>query len=263
MKWFGFAVIVVVVLLGSTFSVSAGPTKIVPFVSLTQEYSDNIFFSSNNAQEDFITTVSGGLSIKQKKEVIDLGFNARFDKLLYWDFSDWDSLDMFFSGNVNYRATERLGIGASAQYSEDSRRDRETDTTGLLVTGDRETARFSLSSNYLFSEILKGDITLGYGSVAVEEAGRIEDNDDFRVDISFSKNLSQTFTNTTGLLNISYLRYTADIDTISAGAVFTSNVFQEYTSDIFQFSTGFSKDITELYNIYFLWVAVIQRQQRV
>jgi len=51
-------------------------------------------------------------------------------------------------------------------------------------------------------------------------------------------------------LNLSYLRYTADINTTTLGTVFTSTAFQEYTTDIFQFSTGFSKDITELYNIY-------------
>jgi len=252
MKWFGFIIIVVVILSGAVFSVSADPTKIIPFVSLKQEYSDNILFSSNNAQEDFITTVSGGLSIKQKTQVIDASLTAKVDKLLYWDFDELNSLDKFFSGNVNYRAAERLGIGASAQYSEDSRRDREADTTGLLVSGDRESARFSLFSNYLFSEITKGDIKLGYGLVKIDETNSTEDDDDFRVDISFSRNLSKTFKNTTGILNFSYLHYIADIETTTAETDLTSTIFQEYTSDIFQFSTGFSKDITELYNIYLL-----------
>ena len=252
MKWFGFTIIVVVILLGDVFPVKADPTKIVPFVFFKQEYSDNILFSSNNEEADLITTISGGLAIKHKTEVIDAVFSARLDKSLYLDFDGLDSLDKFFSGNVNYRVTEKLGVGAQAQYSEDSRRDRESDTTGLLLSGDRETARFSLSSDYLFSETTKGDITLGYGLVKVEEINRTEDNDDFRVDISFSKNLSRTFKNTTGLLNFNYLRYTTDIQTITPGAVFTSTLFQEYISDIFQFSTGFSKDITELYNIYCL-----------
>jgi len=252
MKRFGFTIIAVVILMGGIFPVLADPFKVVPFVRLKQEFSDNIHFSSNNEKEDFITTLTGGLAVKQKKEVMETGLEARFDKLSYRDSDNLDSLDLFFSGNVNYRATERLGVGAKVQYSEDSRRDRESDTTGLLVSGDKDTKRFFLSSDYLFSETTKGDITLGYGLVKVEETGRIEDDDDFRVDISFSRNLSETYKNTTGLLNLSYLRYISEIETTTVGAILTGALFQENTSDIFQFSTGFSRDITELYNIYFL-----------
>jgi hypothetical protein len=36
------------------------------------------------------------------------------------------------------------------------------------------------------------------------------------------------------------------------GPILTGSLFQDNTSDIFQFSTGFSKDITQLYHIYFL-----------
>ncbi len=234
----------------SVLNVSAEPTKITPFVSLKQESSDNILFSATHEDYDLITTASGGIDIKQKTEVLDADLNARLDQLLYRDFHDLNSLDKFFSGNVNYKKTERLGFGASAKYSEDSRQDRETDTTGLIVSGDRKTKRISLSSNYFFSELTRGEIKFGYGRVNIDRARNDEDNDDFSVDISFSKNLSKIFDNTTGLVNFSYLRYTDDLDTTLPGAVLTSFIFQKNKSDIYQFSTGFSKDITELYNIY-------------
>ncbi len=252
MKRFGFIFIAAVILSGTAFSVSADPTKIIPFISLEEEYSDNILFSAGNEEEDFITTISGGLVVQHKTEVINAGLIARLDQLLYKEFDQLNDLDKFFSGNVHYRATERLGAGATALYSEDSRRDRDTETTGLLVSGDRTTARFSLSSDYLFSEITKGDIKLDFGRIEIEDINSTEDNDGLRLDISFSRNLSKTFRNTTGLLNFSYLYYTADVNTTLPGTLQTSTIFQDNTSDIFQFSTGFSKDITEIYNIYCL-----------
>lgn len=252
MKLFGFVFIVVVFLLGAAFPLSADPTKIISFISLTEEYSDNIFFSANNEEEDFITTVSGGLAIQYKTEVINAGIKAQLDQLLYKDFDQLDSLDKFFSGTVDYRATERLGVGATALYSEDSTRDRDTETTGLLVSGDRKTTRFSLLSDYLFSEVTKGDIKLDFGMVETEDINQIENNNGLRLDISFLRNLSKTFRNTTGLLNFSYLHYTADVETTVPGIVHISTIFQDNTSDIFQVSTGFSKDITEIYNIYCL-----------
>ena len=250
MKCFSFKIIVIALLLGAVFPVSADPTKILPMISLKQEYSDNILFSSSNEKEDFITTASGGLAIRHRTETVTAGLAAWLDQLLYQDFDELNTLNKRFSGNMDYRVTERLGVGASAQYNEDSRRDRDADTTGLLLSGDREATRFSLSSGYYFSEILKGDIRLDYGDVEIKESNRYEDNNDFRADITFSKNLSEIFRNTTGILNFNYLRYTADIEATTPGAIRTSTLFQEYVSDIFQFSTGVSKDITELYNIY-------------
>ena len=250
MKCFGVMIIAAAVVFGVVFSVSAEPTKIVPFVSLKQEYSDNILFSDDNEKEDYITTLSGMIAVKQKTEVLNAGIQVRLDQLFYHDYDQLDSLDKFFSGNVNYRTTERLGLGATARYSENSRRDQDADTTGLLLSGDREESQFSLSSDYLFSEVTRGDITLGYGLVEVDEINNNEDDDNFKIDISFSKNLSQIFKNTTGILNLSYFRYSADIETTTPGGVITSTAFQEYITDIFQFSTGFSKNITELYSVY-------------
>lgn len=252
MKGFGALLLAAGVFFGAVFPVSADPLKIMPVLSFKQEYSDNILFTENFEEEDFITTVSGGLDIEQKTERLDAGLNVRLDQLLYWDNNDLNSLDKYFSGDVKYKRTERLSMGGTALYSQDSRRDRDTDTTGLLVTGDREITRVSLLSDYVFSESTRGEITLGYGLVNIEDIHRTEDDDDFRVDISFSKNLFERFRNTTGILNLSYLRYTSDVETVSTGGGLTTTLFQKNDSDIFQFSTGFSKDITEIYNIYCL-----------
>lgn len=249
MNRFRFFIVAAVLLSGIPFPVSAGPTSFVPFVSVKQEYSDNILFAEDE-EEDFITTVSGGMTLKHKKELTNVSLSAQLDQLMYWDFDELDSLDKSFSSNVSHRATERLGFGASARYSEDSRRDRDTDTTGLLISGDREDTRFTVSSDYLFSERTKGDITLEYGQVDIDEINSIEDDDILSVNISFSRDLSGTFKNTTGILNLNYFRYKADIETVTPGGVITSTTFQEYISDTVQVSAGFSKDITELYNIY-------------
>ena len=250
MKRFGVILFVAGVFLAAAFPVSAGTVRVAPILSVEQEYSDNILFSSNFEEEDFITTISGGVEIQQKTERINAGLYAHLDQLLYWEFDKLNSLDKFFSGDVKYKTTEQLNLGATALYSQDSRRDRDTDTTGLLITGDRETARVSFLSDYLFSETTKGEITLGYGRVEIDDIWRTEGDDDFKVDISFSKNLNHRFKNTTGLLNLGYLRYVSDIETLSTGGGLTSQLFQKNDSDILQFSTGFLKDITEIYTVY-------------
>ena len=250
----------IVIFCGISPSTSADPFKIKPLLSLKLEYSDNILFSLNQPDTDLISTASGGVTVGKKTELLNANIQAKVNKLLYNDFDELNSLDNLFSGQLNYKVTQRLGMGAQARYVEDSRRDQDTETTGLLISGQRKSTNFSLLSGYLFSETLKGDITLGYGSVETKAISSTENNDQFQVDITFSKNLSQLFKNTTGIFNISYLHYNSDIDSFSAETVVAdgadayliSSTTQQYKSDIFQASTGFSKDISEIYNIYFM-----------
>ncbi len=228
---------------------SAGPDKILPYVSLKQEYSDNILFSSANEQEDFITTGTGGIVFSRKDERTDATLDAKLLRLFYQDNDQLDSTDGGILGNWKYKATERFGIGARAEYKEDSRRDRDTDTTGLILSGDRKSTDFSVSSDYLFSELSKGEVTGSYGTSKIDEINDDEDSDTISLNFTFTRNLSRTFANTTGLLNFSYLNYTSDVETIVPGVI-TTTYYRDFTSDVFQLYGGFSKDITELYNVY-------------
>jgi hypothetical protein len=228
---------------------SAGPDKVQPYVSLKQEYSDNILFSSANEQEDFITTGTGGILLSRKDERTDAKLDAKLLRLLYWDNDQLDSTDGGILGSWKYKATERFGIGATAEYSKDSRRDKDTDTTGLVLSGDRERTDFSVSSDYLFSELSRGEVTGGYGTSKIDEINDDEDSNTISLNFAFTRNLSKTFANTTGLLNFSYLHYTSDVETIAPGLITTTS-YRDFASDVFQLYGGFSKDITELYNIY-------------
>ena len=226
----------------------ADPDSLTPFISINQQYSDNILFDDDQPEADWITAVEGGLTLERKTQRLDTRFTGRLKQLWYADNSALDSLDGFATGEIDYRLTERFSLGGTADYSKDSTRDRDTDTTGLKISGDREKYGFSVSSDYLISEITKAGIELRYGNTQEEEDDELEENDSFNVTVSFSKDLSETFKNTTGLLNLSYFRYTADIDTQYPGFV----ISREYSSDTFQFSAGFSRQLTEILDVYFL-----------
>ena len=222
----------------------AEPGKFVPFVSIKQEYSDNILFTTDNEEEDFITTGTAGLIYSYDSERVDARINGRLLHLLYKDNDQLDTTDGNASASWNYQYTEKLGLGASIQYRNDSRRDRDTDTTGLVLSGDREGAKFTVSSNYMLSELTRGEIKVFYGLEEIDEVQSEEDNDTININLSFSKNLSKTFKNTIGLFNLSYMHYTSDYE------ILATTLNRKYASDVVQIYAGFSKDITELYNFY-------------
>ncbi|WP_320041106.1 outer membrane beta-barrel protein [uncultured Desulfobacter sp.] len=236
---------------------SADPDTITPFISLNQQYSDNILFVDDQPEADWITAVEGGLTLKRKTERLDTSLTGRLKQRWYADNSELDALDRSASGGIDYRLNERFSLGGTADYSKDSTRDRDTDTTGLKISGDREKFGFSVSSNYFVSEKTKAGLEVRYGNTQEDEDDEQEDNDLFSVTVSLSKNLSETFKNTTGLLNLSYFRYTADIDhqypdQLINGLLVGRDTLQEYTSDTFQFSAGFSRQMTEIVDIFCL-----------
>nr|WP_320193872.1 outer membrane beta-barrel protein [uncultured Desulfobacter sp.] len=233
----------------------ADPDTITPFISLNQQYSDNILFVDDQPEADWITAVEGGLTLKRKTERLDTSLTGRLKQRWYADNSELDALDGSASGGIDYRLNERFSLGGTADYSKDSTRDRDTDTTGLKISGDREKFGFSVSSNYFVSEKTKAGLEVRYGNTQEDEDDEQEDNDLFSVTVSLSKNLSETFKNTTGLLNLSYFRYATDIDhqypeQLINGLLVSRDTLQEYTSDTFQFSAGFSRQLTEIFDVY-------------
>ncbi|MCP3871808.1 MAG: hypothetical protein GY699_01425 [Desulfobacteraceae bacterium] len=229
--------------------VSAESGKIIPFISIKQEYTDNVLFSSNNEQDDFITTATGGLILSHDSERVDANLDARIKHLFYIDNDQLDATDWSTTGKWDYTATEKMGLGATAAYRKDSRRGSDTDTTGLILSGDRKKADFGLSTSYMLSELTLGKLSAGYGFAQTEQVNSDEDNKTISANLSFTKNLSKTFKNTTGLLNFSYLHYASDSQTIVPGAITTTS-YRDFTSDVFQIYAGFSKAITELYSVY-------------
>ncbi len=242
-SYFIFSAVAAFVVLNSFAFAESG--KLVPYVSIKQEYSDNILFVSDNEQEDYITTSKVGAITSYKTERVNAKLDGNIYHLMYWDNDQLDDTNGAARSSIDYQVTEKIGFGAAANYRKSSRRDADTDTTGLLLTGDREQTELSVSSSYQFTETSIGQAEIEYGVVEIDETNSNEDNDSFGVNLGFSKNLSKTFKNTTGLLNFSYMRYSSEQETIGV-----NTVTQDYDSDVFQLYGGFEKNITELYSFY-------------
>jgi hypothetical protein len=223
----------------------AGPTRIAPFLEFKQEYSDNINFSSDNKESDFISTLTGGLKIEQKTERLNTGIKGELGRMEYDELSDLDALDYTLSGNIAYMFTERFNSRVSARYSKDSRSDRDADTTGLIVNGDRKTGGLSLGSGYQFSELRHGALSLNISRSETDGGSTIEENDSIGGNVSISQNLSEFYENTSGSLNISYNHYSTDSKDSIRGTI------EDTSSDAIQMTAGLSKNITELYHVYF------------
>ncbi|WP_139786891.1 hypothetical protein [Desulfamplus magnetovallimortis] len=242
-----------------------------PRITLEQEYTDNILFTRNSEEKDFITTISPAFLIKQKSPRLNGNLMAEINSIFYQDFDELDSVDKRGSGDLNYRFSERFTLGASAGYLEDSRTDREVGETGLILTGDRKQIRGGLSGQYHITEITALSFSAGYTTEDIEAPDN-EGNDSISAQLTLSRNISKWFANTTAIFNIGYTTYTSDYEDVrqvgydelpddvliivideqegDPQASLLQSYYADSTSDVWSLTAGFSRDLTERFSFF-------------
>jgi len=154
------ALIAVILSSAGTF---AAEIKFVPMLSLREEYNDNIFLDSTREEEidDRITTISPGARLRGRTEKLDASLQTSFDILKYARNDDLDETDQEYSGSITCKISERLRASAQAREIEDSRADRDIETTGLVLGAEKRHRRqLGSSADYALSE--KATATLSY-----------------------------------------------------------------------------------------------------
>lgn len=204
-----------------------------PSVEVKKEYTDNLFFSSQNVVEDFITTVSPGVVASRETERYKASLQVRLDALAYADNSELNAIDQSCELGYAYSVSPQLDLDVEAAYTKDSRSDRDVDQSGLVLgTNTRENKRFSGNTGYMLNE--KTSVSLNY------QYFRSDIDDDAYSDM-YSHNLSTGLTHDLGkywpnafaMTNMGYSRL-------------------EYTNarlDNYSATVGFKKQFTELYSL--------------
>ncbi len=238
-----------ITMLGVAFPTAADTVKFHPFVFVKQEYSDNIKLASSQEESDHITTIAGGGALLQETERLSASVGGQAERLLYRDNDAKDATDYSFDGNILFQVTERFSSNVSAEHSIDTRNDADTQTTGQKISGERKSTQGNMGFGYQLSELSSANISFGCGQSDITDTNRFEDSNTASVVISFNRSLHRYFANTTGIVNFSYNHYATDTEDITPGNILTSTTYGEFKSDIFQLSAGFSKTLTETYNI--------------
>nr|NJM03766.1 outer membrane beta-barrel protein [Desulfobacula sp.] len=224
---------------------AGGPTELVPRISLREEYKDNLLFTKDNKKKDLLTIASGGIRVERKTERLNANADAGVRQLMFNRYDELDSMDKSVGAGLDYRVTERLTLGASGAWKADSIRGYDEDISGVSLNGDREVLNLSLTGGYHFSEIGRADLSLDMDRSEIQRSLETEDLTQNQVRLEYAHNLSRFWNNTTGLLGLNYTRYASEImNQEGLGSL------QEYDSDIWQFTVGFSKELTELLSFY-------------
>jgi len=199
--------------------VCADEFRLVPSLTLRQEYNDNIFFTSKDAVSDSISTGSAGIEVVHKTEKTDLNLLGRADRRMYWAHSDLDATDQTYNAKLGYALTPKFRVSGRASYIKDSSPDRDIEVTGLvLTTVKRERQAYGGTAEYALTE--KTIATVGYDYLKDQYlAAGFVNSESNAANLGFVHDLSYFVNTTKARLNFSAARYTftgLQIDNASA-----------------------------------------------
>ncbi|OPY73587.1 MAG: hypothetical protein A4E63_00950 [Syntrophorhabdus sp. PtaU1.Bin050] len=200
---------------------------------MKEDYNDNVLYSVDNVQHDFLTTVSPGLTFLNRTERMGLTVTGRLDHRIYSKDTELNATDQTFQGDFRYVPDPRNTFTAKAGYVQDSSPDRDFETTGLpLTTLKRHRQTYGASWDYVFTETAMVSLSYDYGNDTYE-GDSYSDLESHSAGIIFIRDLSYFAKPTKGRLHFGYGRY------LQSG-LRTEN----YSSTL-----GFSRDLSEKWSV--------------
>jgi opacity protein-like surface antigen len=247
----GVMVAMTLLLFPATSSYAAG-IDIIPSIELKQEYNDNIDFEADNPEEDFITTITPGIDLKRRTERLNTALAIHLSALKYADNRNLDTVDQYYNGGISYQLSPRMSVSGNAGYKIDSRTDRDIETTGLTLTGDRKAQNYVLAWDYLLTEKTRVSLSWSHGYEDIEKPDD-EENRSHKIAFGITHDLSAFLSSTVGRMNISYMRYDSEdreyyqgIFLPVSGSTQEMQVEQDSVYDIYQCTFGGSHQFSEL-----------------
>lgn len=193
-------------------SVSGGGMGLDPYVSIAQEYDDNIFYSAEEQTEDVVTTYSCGVGIRDQSERFDVSAGADFDWKDYRDNPDLDGLDRQFDASVFSSLTERLSLSVGMEYSMDSKRDRDFEESGMVDDTEvvervvRTRITSELATDYALSEITTAGVSYKFSQSDFDDP-EFADYFSHNAGIGLKRNISGILPETWADIWVNYIRY--------------------------------------------------------
>jgi hypothetical protein len=154
----------VIFLFLSAKATSAFEYTIVPSLSLTEEYNDNIFLDSSDKVDDFITYITPSLNLSMRSANSELAFGYSTSLSFYNSHSYLNGQPAHnFNAGSSFRLSERLSFTLSDTYvmSSETRDIRAISDTGPL-TGRRKLTYNNISGNIFYK--LGGNLTYTLGA---------------------------------------------------------------------------------------------------
>lgn len=158
----------IMLLASGTDVVRADEIKVTPAVSISEEFNDNVLFSTITRKSDVVTTLSPSLELADNSARHNLSILGGINWLTYAKTSNLDSVDYQYRGQARYRLSPVTAFSASGGYVRNSRPDSINQVTMLSSSSGSDHYNYSFSANRKVDELTGGTISYSYASATYD-----------------------------------------------------------------------------------------------
>ncbi len=221
----------------------ANELKLLPSVTLKEEYNDNIFFSVNDRKSDFVSTLTPGIELSDRSERLDANILLRLNGILYARTSDLNSVDQDYRGRLGYALSPRNNLSLQAGYTLDSQPDREVATTGLVLSSPvkRHRQQYSISCERALTEKTSAALAYSYEQDDYDN-NRFSNLRYHDASLTLTHDLDWLMRATKGSVTFDYAHYKSFVTLIDS-------LSSDSTVDNYSVTVGMSRAFSEVWSV--------------
>ncbi|WP_170241894.1 outer membrane beta-barrel protein [Geobacter argillaceus] len=142
----------------------ADEIKVTPAVTASEEFNDNILFSTIARKSDVVTTLSPSLELADNSARHNLSILGGINWLTYAKMANLDSVDYQYRGQAGYRLSPLTAFSASGAYVRNSRPDSINQLTMLSSSSGKDSYNYAFSANRKLDELTSATMSYSYAS---------------------------------------------------------------------------------------------------
>ena len=129
--------------------------EVSPYVTIIEEYNDNILFSSKGQElDDFVTYVRPRVEAKYSTDRLRMSLNSGLKREIYVDYDELNTTNHDHELDLSYGLSRTLGLRAGGGFRKDTTLETELKEGLLVDREDRRNFGGNLGFDYAFSERL-------------------------------------------------------------------------------------------------------------
>lgn len=172
---FKFLAFVPALMLSGSYSTAAEYT-LVPSITISGEYNNNVSFDRAREREDYLTTLSPGMEFSSETDRGNVKAEIIADFLRYADETSLDTENLYAGLDGTYKVSERSGISGKVSYIDDTTLESDLFETGLVSTWtDRKRYNAGFGSTYNFTQTTDIGVDYRYSNTTYS----LESNEDY------------------------------------------------------------------------------------
>jgi hypothetical protein len=109
---------------------------LVPSISLTGGYDDNVGYDRKDEQDDFYSAVSPALKLKYATDLLNFTANAKGNFIFFLDETDYNTIDQKYEAEGEYQFAKRWFLLGDFSYIKDETTDTQLEETGRAFNRD-------------------------------------------------------------------------------------------------------------------------------